>query len=181
MEETLSLVVPIYNEGENVDLFYKRITLVMESCGYRYEIVCINDGSRDDTLERLKRLHASDERIKIIDLSRNFGKEIAMSAGLKEATGDAVIPIDADLQDPPEVIPRLVEKWREGFDVVYATRAVREGESLMKKATAKSFYKFMKRITRIDMPPDTGDFRLMTRQAAVVLGAGADRVFSGSG
>lgn len=165
----ISLIVPMYNEGVNVDYFYDRITSVMEGNCYRYEIICVNDGSKDDTLERLKKLSLKDVRFKVIDLSRNFGKEIAMSAGLKAADGDAVIPIDADLQDPPEIIPQLVEKWQEGYDVVYATRIERDGETFFKKFTAKYFYKFMRMMTRIDMPEDTGDFRLMSRQVVNAL------------
>lgn len=164
MKYTLSLVVPMYNEEENIDIFYKKITEVMKKNQYLYEIICINDGSKDGTLSKLTTLSQMDTRIKVIDLSRNFGKEIAMSAGLKYSSGDAVIPIDADLQDPPELIPLLVEKWFEGYDVVYATRERRDGETVLKKATAHMFYRFIQKITKIDIPADTGDFRLMSRQ-----------------
>lgn len=165
----LSIVVPMYNEEDNIDYFYKKITEVLEQNNYRYEIVCVNDGSKDRTLTKISEIAVSDSRIKVIDLSRNFGKEIAMSAGLKYSTGDAVIPIDADLQDPPELIPKLVEKWKEGFDVVYATRQRREGETVLKKTTAHLFYRFIQKITRIDIPADTGDFRLMSRQVVDAL------------
>lgn len=136
---------------------------------YDFEIICINDGSKDNTLSLLKELARNDERIKVIDLSRNFGKEVAMSAGLKYAVGDAIIPIDADLQDPPEVIPLLVNKWHEGYDVVYATRTKREGETVFKKMTAHMFYRVIAKLTRIDIPEDTGDFRLMSRQVVDAL------------
>ncbi|MCP3794770.1 glycosyltransferase family 2 protein [Paenibacillus sp. CH40] len=161
---TISLIVPMYNEEDNIDLFYNKISQVMNLNNYNYEIVCINDGSKDRTLEKLKLLAENDHHIKVIELSRNFGKEIAMSAGLKYSKGDVVVPIDADLQDPPEVIPEMVKKWSEGYDVVYATRLKRDGETFLKKTTAHLFYRFMKKITRVDIPADTGDFRLMSRQ-----------------
>lgn len=141
----------------------------MEGIGHPYEVICINDGSRDDTMDRLKKISQTDKHIKVIDLSRNFGKEIAMTAGLNYCTGDAVIPIDADLQDPPEIIPRLVEKWQEGYDVVYATRIKRDGETWFKKASAHLFYKAIKKLTNIEIPQDTGDFRLMSRQVVESL------------
>ncbi|MDQ0492738.1 glycosyltransferase family 2 protein [Paenibacillus brasilensis] len=161
---TISLIVPMYNEEDNIDLFYNKISQVMNLNNYNYEIVCINDGSKDRTLEKLKLLAKNDHHVKVIELSRNFGKEIAMSAGLKYSKGDVVVPIDADLQDPPEVIPEMVKKWSEGYDVVYATRLKRDGETFLKKTTAHLFYRFMKKITRVDIPADTGDFRLMSRQ-----------------
>ena len=163
-EQLLSIVVPMHNEAENIDAFYDRMTFVLQRLGYPYEIICINDGSRDDTLERLFRLHQEDPRVKVVDLSRNFGKEVALLAGLDYANGDAIIPIDADLQDPPEVIELLLDKWREGYDVVYATRTYREGESFVKKATAHLFYRILKLVSPIQIPADTGDFRLMSRQ-----------------
>ncbi|UMY54322.1 MULTISPECIES: glycosyltransferase family 2 protein [Paenibacillus] len=164
MKFKMSLVVPMYNEIDNIDFFYERISEVLNKHNYDYEIICINDGSKDNTHARLREIASTDYRIKVIDLSRNFGKEIAMSAGLKYSKGDIVIPIDADLQDPPELIPLMVEKWQEGYDVVYATRTKRDGETFIKKATASFFYKFIRRITKIDIPADTGDFRLMSRQ-----------------
>ncbi|HBQ28026.1 MAG TPA: glycosyltransferase [Desulfotomaculum sp.] len=164
-----SVVVPMYNEVENIDQFYTRIIKVLEGLGKTFEIICVNDGSKDDTLFRLLALHKKDPRVKIIDLSRNFGKEIAMSAGIDFASGEAVIPIDADLQDPPEFIPKLVAKWQEGYDVVYATRTEREGESRLKKWTAHTFYRIIGRLTRFDIPKDTGDFRLMDRKAVDAL------------
>lgn len=166
---TYSIVVPIYNEEENIQKFYERTTGVMDKLEGTYEIVFINDGSRDNSLELLKELHEKDSRMKVLDLSRNFGKEAAMTAGLDFTIGDAVIPIDADLQDPPEVIPQLVEKWKEGYDVVYATRSKRLGETWVKKATATSFYKVIGAMTKIDIPKNTGDFRLMDRCAINAL------------
>lgn len=165
----MSIIVPMYNEGENVALFYEKMTRVLESYNYEYEIICINDGSKDDTMERLRVLANRDNRIKVINLSRNFGKEIAMSAGLNYSKADIVIPIDADLQDPPEVIPLLIEKWKEGFDVVYATRLKRDGETWLKKATAHTFYRVIGKMTRFEIPADTGDFRLMTKQVVEAI------------
>jgi glycosyltransferase involved in cell wall biosynthesis len=165
----MSIIVPMYNEGENVNVFYEKLTEILVSHSYDYEIICINDGSKDDTMERLRSLANRDRRIKVINLSRNFGKEIAMSAGLKYSKSDIVIPIDADLQDPPEVIPLLIEKWKEGYDVVYATRIKRDGETWLKKATAHTFYRIMGKMTRFEIPADTGDFRLMTKQVVEAL------------
>ena len=159
----------MHNESAMVAEFYARITRVLETLDMSYEIVCVNDGSRDDTLERLMDLHAADPRVKVIDLSRNFGKEAAMTAGLDMALGEAVIPIDADLQDPPEVIVELVAKWKEGYDVAYATRLSREGESSLKKVTALLFYRLIGKLSPIAIPADTGDFRLMTRPVIEAL------------
>jgi glycosyltransferase involved in cell wall biosynthesis len=165
----ISLIVPVYNESSNIMEFYFKVTRVMNQTGYGYELVFINDGSRDDSLEKLSGLREKDHRIKIIDLSRNFGKELAVTAGLDNCRGDAVIPIDADLQDPPEVIPELLAKWKEGYDVVYATRNRRDGESSMKKMTAHLFYRVIKSLTPIHIPQDTGDFRLMSRKVVNAL------------
>lgn len=166
---TYSIVVPMYNECENIRPFYDRVSKVLEDLGESYEIICVNDGSRDDTLDILLKLHSEDPRVKVIDLSRNFGKEIALTAGIDRATGDAVIPIDADLQDPPELIPQLVTRWKEGYDVVYATRLSREGESIIKRMSVNLFYRVINRLTKIEVPKDTGDFRLMSRQVVEVL------------
>jgi glycosyltransferase involved in cell wall biosynthesis len=165
----VSIIVPVFNESSNIMEFYFRITHVMNQTGYGYEVVFINDGSKDDTLDKLHGICEKDHRIKIIDLSRNFGKEIALTAGLDNCRGDAVIPIDADLQDPPEVILELLAKWEEGYDVVYATRTKRDGESSMKKVTAHLFYRFIKRLTPISIPQDTGDFRIMSRKVVNAL------------
>jgi glycosyltransferase involved in cell wall biosynthesis len=166
----LSIVVPAYNEEQVVEEFHKRLTSVLEAISLTTEIIYINDGSRDGTLETLRKLRAQDPRIAIIDLSRNFGKEIAVTAGLDHSKGAAVILIDADLQDPPELIPRMIEEWQSGFDVVYATRTSREGESGIKKATAYLFYRVINQISRVKIPEDTGDYRLLSRRAVDALG-----------
>ena len=140
-ELTLSVVVPAYNEEEVLPAFHKRLGDVLDKLSMSSEILYINDGSNDRTLEVLNTLQ--DSRVAIIDLSRNFGKEIAMTAGLDHAKGEAVVVIDADLQDPPELIPKFIEKWQEGYDVVYARRTARDGETFIKKATAKLFYRFI--------------------------------------
>jgi glycosyltransferase involved in cell wall biosynthesis len=162
-EIMISIIAPMYNEGSNVSVFYERMTTVLDRLSMSYEIVCINDGSRDDTMNQLKVIASKDIRVKVIDLSRNFGKEIAMTAGLDFCSGELVIPIDTDLQDPPELIPKMIEKWKEGFDVVYATRIKRDGETKIKKITAHLFYRTIGKLTKFDIPADTGDFRLMTR------------------
>ena len=166
---TLSIVVPIFNESDNIYAFYEKITKVLNELSEPYEIVFINDGSKDNSLDLLVELHEKDKKVKVINLSRNFGKEIAMTAGMDYSSGEAVIPIDADLQDPPEVIVSLFHKWREGYDVVYATRSSREGETWLKKWTSKMFYKIMGSLTKIEVPRDTGDFRLMDRKVVESL------------
>lgn len=165
----LSVIVPVYNEEDNIDPFYDRTTPILGSIDERFEIIFVNDGSRDYTMEKIKALHARDPRVKLIDLSRNFGKEIAMTAGLDFASGEIIVLMDADLQDPPELIPQMVEKWREGYDTVYASRVVREGETFLKRATAETFYRVMKRLSRVDIPKNTGDFRLINRRTANAL------------
>ncbi|MCE7938608.1 glycosyltransferase [bacterium] len=165
----------MHNESENVAAFYARTHAVLDRTGEPWEIVCVDDGSRDDTLDRLVALHRRDPRVRVIELSRNFGKEIALTAGIDAAVGDAVIPIDADLQDPPELIPDMLAKWREGYDVVYATRIERAGETWLKKATAGGFYRLMERLSDVPMPPNTGDFRLMARPAVDALREARER------
>jgi glycosyltransferase involved in cell wall biosynthesis len=164
-----SVVVPCFNEAGGIDEFHRRIHAVMDGIGESWEVVYVNDGSQDLTLRRLERLREADERVALVNLSRNFGKEIALTAGLDHATGAAVIVIDADLQDPPEVVPELVAVWREGYDVVYAQRRVRAGETWFKKATADGFYRLMQHIGGVPLPRDTGDFRLMSRRAVDAL------------
>ena len=164
---TLSIVVPAYNEADVLPEFHRRLSAVMESLNCPWEVLYINDGSTDDTIDVMHQLHEA--HIAIIDLSRNFGKEIALTAGLDHASGDAVVVIDADLQDPPEVIPELVEKWQEGFDVVYARRTARDGETFFKKLSAKGFYRVIQRVSRVKIPADTGDFRLLSRRAVNAL------------
>lgn len=161
----LSIVVPAYNEREVLPEFHRRVTAVLAAMNVEREIVYVNDGSRDGTLAVLHELRRSDPHVVIVDLSRNFGKEIALTAGIDHARGDAVVVIDADLQDPPELIPEMVKGWREGYDVVSARRIARDGETFLKKATAKLFYRMLRRISRIEIPEDTGDFRLLSRRA----------------
>jgi len=165
----LSVVVPVYNEQAVLGEFHRRLTQVLDGIETRAEIVYVNDGSDDYSLVSLQDLQKTDSRVAILDLSRNFGKEIAMTAGLDHARGDAVIIIDADLQDPPELIPKMIEEWRHGFDVVYAQRRSRAGESALKKTTAALFYRLMQKISRVQIPVDTGDFRLLSRRAVDAL------------
>jgi polyisoprenyl-phosphate glycosyltransferase len=166
----LSIAVPVCNEEEMIALFLERIMPILTGITPDFEIIFVNDGSRDHTLDVLMAARHADSRIKIIDLSRNFGKEAALSAALAFASGRAVIPIDVDLQDPPGLIPVLVEKWREGFDVVLAKRSDRSAESPMKRLTSRLFYKFIDKLSDIDIPADVGDFRLMDRRVVDALG-----------
>ncbi len=169
MKPVISVVVPMHNEEANVGPFYERVSTALTALGEPWEIVCVDDGSRDATIAALVALHERDPRVKVVRLSRNFGKEAALTAGLDHAAGDAVIPLDADLQDPPELIPELVAKWREGYDVVNATRRSRQGETWLKKATASAFYRAIGGMTTIGIPRDTGDFRLLSRPAMEAL------------
>lgn len=166
----LSVVVPAFNEASVIADFHRRLASVLDASGISGEILYVNDGSRDDTLAILKSIRNVDPRVAIIDLSRNFGKEVAMTAGLDHSRGEAVVVIDADLQDPPELIPRMIEKWREGFDVVYARRTLRRGEPWFKRQTAHFFYQLMERIGSVAIPRDTGDYRLISRRAVTALG-----------
>lgn len=165
----ISVVVPVYNEQENLDYLFQRLLGVLQSLGLTYEIICINDGSRDDTLKGLVDYHHKYPEIKIVNLSRNFGKEIALSAGLDYTQGKVVVIIDADLQDPPELIEELLGKWREGYDVVYATRRSRAGESWLKRFTAFSFYRVLNLLSEVAIPDNTGDFRLLDRRVVEAL------------
>jgi dolichol-phosphate mannosyltransferase len=169
----ISVVVPLFNEEGNVAELIGRVTASMEriasTSGDAYEIVAVNDGSRDGTLAALRALRATHPRLGIVDLSRNFGHQIAATAGLDAARGDAVILMDGDLQDPPELVERFVEKWREGYDVVYATRKARRGESIFKRLTARAFYRTIRSLTNVSIPVDTGDFRLMSRRVIDAL------------
>jgi polyisoprenyl-phosphate glycosyltransferase len=165
----ISIVVPLYNEESNIEVLFNRLLSVLEGLNLTYEIVCVNDGSRDDTLKRLIEHHEQNPTIKVISLARNFGKEIALTAGIEYAQGAAVVPIDADLQDPPELIADLVAKWREGYDVVYATRRSRQGESWLKRFTANAFYRIISRISSVPIPQNTGDFRLLDRRVVEAL------------
>jgi glycosyltransferase involved in cell wall biosynthesis len=167
----LSVVVPVYNEQAVLPELHRRLAAALDAIAAEIagEIVYVNDGSTDASMHRLTELHDSDVRVTVVDLSRNFGKEIATSAGLDHATGDAVILIDADLQDPPELIPDMVRAWRAGSDVVRMRRASRAGESWLKRATARTFYRAIGRISEIQIPPDVGDFRLLSRRAVAAL------------
>jgi len=160
----ISIVVPIFNEEENIDYFFSRMNKVLSQCSQKWEIIFIDDGSSDNGINLIKKLNAKNSNVRLIELSRNFGKEIALTAGLDLASGDVVIPIDADLQDPPEIIPQMIELWSEGFDVVLAQRSEREGETYIKKATAKLFYKLINKISDTSVPDNTGDFRLIDRK-----------------
>ncbi len=164
-----SIVAPAYNEEEVLPEFYRRVRDVMDALGEPWELILVNDGSRDNTLAVMRELHEKDPRVKVVSFSRNFGHQLAITAGIDYASGDAVVIIDADLQDPPEVIPELIEKWRDGYDVVYAVRRERRGESWFKEWTAKLFYRLIYRITDVDIPKDTGDFRLMDRKVVEAL------------
>ena len=161
----ISIVVPAFNEQEVLDEFHRRLSAVLGGVDLPHEIVFVNDGSTDATLERMRAIQAADPNVAILDLSRNFGKEIAMTAGLDYANGDAVVIIDADLQDPPELIPAMIDQWRNGYHVVYAQRREREGETWLKRSTAHAFYRLMQLFGPVRLPLDTGDFRLMSRDA----------------
>jgi glycosyltransferase involved in cell wall biosynthesis len=162
---SISVVAPAYNEQEVLGEFHRRVTEVLAKLGCDYEIVLVNDGSRDTTLALMHALRERDPHVTVVDLSRNFGKEIALSAGLDHTKGEVVVILDSDLQDPPELIPEMLASWRQGYDVVYGVRTQRDGETWFKKLTAKYFYRVIKKISRVSIPSDTGDFRLMTRRA----------------
>lgn len=166
----LSLVVPMYNEADVVAELFARVVPVLEGVTADYEIVCVNDGSSDGTLPLLIGAHEANPRIKVLDLTRNFGKEVALSAGLDHASGDAVIPFDADLQDPPELIPEMVSKWKAGHEVVIAVRRDRSQDTYPKRVTAKAFHRIMGRLSEVPIPADAGDFRLMDRRVVEMLG-----------
>lgn len=161
----LSIVVPVYNEEPTIPELHRRLTVAAEGFGVTYELVFVNDGSRDRSGELLRGLANQDAHVRVVDFARNFGHQIAITAGMDHAQGDAVVVIDADLQDPPEVIGQMLDKWREGYDVVYAVREKREGDTFFKKVTAAAFYRLLRSITHVDIPLDTGDFRLMSRRA----------------
>lgn len=166
----LSIVACFYNEAENVDAFFQRLSLALRDIpSIEVEIICVNDGSQDETLPILLKHASADHRVKVIDLSRNFGKEAALTAGLDAAEGDAAIPIDVDLQDPPEIIPEMVAKWRNGYDVVLARRVDRRQDSLLKRSMARAFYRLHNAISNIEVPRDVGDFRLMDRRVLLAL------------
>lgn len=168
-ENSLSIVVPVFNEKEVLPEFHSRLCDVLDNLNMFCQIIYVNDGSTDGTVDVVTGFQTNDARVQLIDLSRNFGKEIALTAGLDHANSDAVIVIDADLQDPPELIPALLEQWSAGYDVVYAKRTKRDGESLLKKITAFLFYRLIQRVSNVAIPEDTGDFRLLSRRAVEAL------------
>lgn len=166
----ISIIIPAYNEEEALSPLYERIKKLMDTMEkYEFEILFVNDGSKDSTLQKIKELRQKDEKINYVDLSRNFGQEIAMIAGLDYATGDCVIFMDADLQDPPELIPELVKYWEEGYDDVYARRKSRKGETWLKKFTAKMYYRVLQSLTKVEIQIDTGNFRLLDRRCVNAL------------
>lgn len=168
--QKISIIVPFYNEGEGVDYFYEALCPIFSKTSEMdFEVVCIDDGSRDDTLKKLISVAEKDPRFHIIELSRNFGKEAALTAGIDAATGDAVIPIDADLQDPPELIPEMIKEWSKGAEVVLARRVDRSSDSFLKRKTAEIFYRFHNSLSTIQIPENVGDFRLMDRVAVDAL------------
>jgi glycosyltransferase involved in cell wall biosynthesis len=159
-----TIIVPVYNEEAVIQESYRRLTRVMESTGEPYELLFINDGSEDRTAELIEGFAEKDECVELLDFSRNFGHQIAITAGMDYARGDAIVIIDADLQDPPELIPKMIEKWQEGYEVVYAKRSQRKGETLFKKWTAALFYRLIGAMAEVKIPLNTGDFRLMDRK-----------------
>lgn len=161
----ISVIIPMYYEEEVAEECYKRMTFVLQNIeNYDYEIICINDGSKDKTLTILENLAIKDKRLKVLSFSRNFGHQCAVTAGLKYVTGDAIVIIDADLQDPPELIPEMLKLWEAGNDVIYGKRKTRDGESVFKLFTAKMFYKTLNALSDVEIPKDTGDFRLVDRK-----------------
>lgn len=175
MDITYSVVVPIFNEIDNLSELYRRMIEVMQSTGKQWELVLVDDGSTDGSTEKIRELAGSDKRVRPVIFARNFGHQIAVSAGLDYSRGMAVVIIDADLQDPPEVILELADKWQEGYEVVYAVRAEREGESWFKLWTASLFYRVIFRITDVNIPLDTGDFRLLDRKVVDVMNSMRER------
>ena len=164
-----SVVVPVFNEEAVLPETYKRLNSVMESMNEPYELIFVNDGSKDRTAEILTEICSRDPNVKLVNFSRNFGHQLASTAGMDYSTGETVVLIDADLQDPPEIIPDMLRKWREGYDVVYGVRIKRNGETWFKKLTARLFYRFIRSMTDVELPVDTGDFRLIDRKVCVAL------------
>jgi glycosyltransferase involved in cell wall biosynthesis len=169
MNPALSVIIPIYNEEQNIPVLYDRMKQVMENLGLTYELLFINDGSRDRSMQLIRDLAKNDNAVRFINFSRNFGHQIAVTAGLDASKGEQVVIIDADLQDPPELIAQMRAKMKEGYEVVYARRNKRKGESFLKRWTAKIFYRLLAKITSIEIPLDTGDFRIMDRKIVDVL------------
>jgi len=176
----MSLVVPMYNEAEGITPFFERAEAVLDAllgqgAISNYEIICVNDGSSDDTVYRLGDHHERNPRIKVLDLSRNFGKEAALTAGMANVNGDVIVPIDADLEEPPELITAFLEQWRNGFDIIYGARASREHDSLSKQITSSLFYKVFNAISEHQIPHDAGDYRLMNRSVVDIINAMPER------
>lgn len=163
-EIELSVVVPAYNEEENIFALYERLSNALERCTPNHEIIFVDDGSKDMTVEKVMKLRKADERVKLVSFARNFGHEMANTAGFRAAKGQAVVIIDADLQDPPELIVDMYEKFKQGYDIVYAKRITRKRETFIKKFTSKAFYRVMNALSSVDVPLDTGDFRLLSRR-----------------
>lgn len=168
-KKLISLVVPCYNEELTVDSFYQKAVPVLESTVYDFEIIFVNDGSADKTREKLEVLAKKDERIKVVNFSRNFGQQAAIICGYNYAKGDAVMEADCDLQDPPEIMLEMIKKWEEGYEVVHGRRLKRKGESVFKRATASMYYAFLSKITAVPVPRNTGDFKLYDRKALNAL------------
>lgn len=171
----VDLIVPAYNEQEVLATFFDRVLAVLDPLPYQFTVIMVNDGSSDSTLEQLLAARERDARVEVIDLSRNFGHEAALAAGLHHSTGDAVIVMDADLQDPPELIPLLLERWEQGFDVVNAQRVSRRGDSWFKRWTAKRFYRAVNSLGRLRIPENVGNFRLISARVAALLNALPER------
>ncbi len=171
----LSVIVPMYNEEEVIEVAYRRLKAVLDTLGESYEMILVDDGSRDRTSSIVRELCKIDRTVKLVEFSRNFGHQIAVTAGMDHASGRAVVLIDADLQDPPELIKDMVARWREGYDVVFGKRIERKGESWFKKMTASMFYRLLRSMTSVNIPVDTGDFRLMDRKVCDALTAMRER------
>lgn len=167
--QKLSIIIPIFNEESNIYKLYDRMLSVVTKLPLTYEFIFINDGSKDQSIQLIKSLSTKDPNVKYIDFSRNFGHQIAVTAGIDKCTGDKIVIIDADLQDPPELIGEMYDKMKEGYEVVYAKRKTRKGESFLKKYTARTFYRILASLTSIEIPVDTGDFRIMDKQIVSVL------------
>ena len=165
----ISIVVPMYNEEEVAQEFYRRVSSILKTISYEYEIVIVNDGSRDNTLKIITDLVQKDEHVKVINFSRNFGHQPAITCGIENATGDAIITIDADLQDPPELIKDMIAEWEKGFDIVYAKRKTRNKDTFFKRFTAQSFYKILNKLSEVHIPEDVGDYRLISKRVQEVF------------
>lgn len=169
MSPFITVIAPLYNEEMVIDEFYRRLTSVLSGCGAPYEIILVNDGSRDNTLGMARQLCLRDKNVKLINFSRNFGHQAALTAGMDRASGEIVVTIDADLQDPPEVIPEMVARWKDGYPVVHGVRRKRKGERILRRAAIHVFYRFLRKTTDIDITADSGDFRLMDRRVVEEL------------